>query len=56
MARLLLLWGADTNARDRKRRTPEQLIGADGTQYVVRPCFGVGVNGLGALAHVEIRG
>ncbi|CAM9821656.1 unnamed protein product, partial [Sphacelaria rigidula] len=32
MARLLLLWGADTNARDRKKRTPEQLIGAEGTQ------------------------
>ena len=27
MVRLLLLWGADTNARDRKKRTPEHVIG-----------------------------
>ncbi|CAM9588062.1 unnamed protein product [Ectocarpus fasciculatus] len=27
MVSLLLLWGADTNARDRKKRTPEQIIG-----------------------------
>ncbi|CAM9870469.1 unnamed protein product, partial [Laminaria digitata] len=27
MVRLLLLWGADTNARDRKKRTPERVIG-----------------------------
>ena len=27
MVSLLLLWGADTNARDRKKRTPDQIIG-----------------------------
>ena len=27
MARLLLLWGADANARDKKKRTPERVIG-----------------------------
>eukprot|EP00903_Cladosiphon_okamuranus_P012396 g11618.t1 len=27
MVSLLLLWGADTNARDRRKRTPEQIIG-----------------------------
>ncbi|CBJ27731.1 Ankyrin [Ectocarpus siliculosus] len=28
MVSLLLLWGADTNARDRKKRTPEQIVDA----------------------------
>ncbi|CAB1101776.1 unnamed protein product [Ectocarpus sp. CCAP 1310/34] len=27
MVSLLLRWGADTNARDRKKRTPEQIVG-----------------------------
>eukprot|EP00752_Nemacystus_decipiens_P018644 g16717.t1 len=27
MVSLLLLWGADINARDRKKRTPEQILG-----------------------------
>ncbi|CAM9948699.1 unnamed protein product, partial [Hapterophycus canaliculatus] len=27
MVSLLLLWGADTNARDKKKRTPDQIIG-----------------------------
>lgn len=31
MVSLLLLWGADTNARDRKKRTPEQIIGTGKT-------------------------
>ncbi|CAN0281440.1 unnamed protein product, partial [Scytosiphon promiscuus] len=34
MVSLLLLWGADTNARDKKKRTPEQIVGRRGKDPV----------------------
>lgn len=48
MVSLLLLWGADTNARDRKKRTPEQIIGNS------MALVGCGLLSFGVLFAVEI--
>lgn len=41
MVSLLLLWGADTNARDRKKRTPEQIVGRALPLLVACCCYSV---------------